>query len=816
MGGLPSSGGAGPRSAWARDATIFFTTIAVLLGTGILGLPIKLVDTGFAPFVVIFTVTLGMQLAIVWVHADTLQRAQRHVAARIALEKGAAADLPPGARLPQVDLHTMGRLYLTRPASLLFDAAVLLTFISTLISYSLAGANAFSQLLGVPVDGLIVPFVGACTFLIVFASGVIAPVVSVLTFIKVLLLTFIIGTCGVVAARVGVPFHSSWADVMSPFLVGTVAIGGIGDMMPVFFTYRSPTASDVAHFRWAIAAGILVCYALNVVWARAVLGIVPQTAADAAAEGVPVSLQAAGDAGDIATAPVIQVINSSYPQYKWVASTVTAFITLSITVSFNAVGLGIKHVLDGMAVTALRAASGLLRLSARDLAALEEMGAGGGDPHGGSSGDDDEDVDGEDGGADPATKKKAAARSVGDAAAACAAALNPLSWAASARSACASRGVRLLLTARGAAYAVTFGSILGVALADPSGFISVLEIATSSALNMAGGVFVVLMYVGVRAPPRGSLMAAARAAVAADDAAAAAGGSSSSSGSYASAPPASALFAGKAGAPKGDDDGSVPLLLDGGSGGHAAAGGSHGAPVDESSPGRVALRATAGAVDPGIPSPLHEGLGAGLSAFCLATFAAAVLYDVYNAGVSKGAYGPGTGAWIAVGAGALLWRFVGRPTGALLAAMCKGAAGRSSGAAGEEETGDGDGTTAGVLAALLAPGVTDAVADTALALAVAWGNALAAPAGAAAAAGPAIAAGIALGVHAVAPLPSSGAARLALASDALSAAAAVAVAGLEGAAGHAGPAAVAGVVAALAAAAAAGRACGAADGRRRR
>lgn len=34
---------------------------------GILGLPVKLVYSGMAPFVVVFTVTLFMQLAIIWI-----------------------------------------------------------------------------------------------------------------------------------------------------------------------------------------------------------------------------------------------------------------------------------------------------------------------------------------------------------------------------------------------------------------------------------------------------------------------------------------------------------------------------------------------------------------------------------------------------------------------------------------------------------------------------------------------------------------------------------------------------------------------------
>jgi amino acid permease len=237
-----------------------------IAGTGILGLPIKLVQTGFWPFLFIFTVTFAMQVAIVFVMADTLLRSKQHLLARLIADRGTAA----GAVPPTPDLHVMGRMYLTPAASVLLDAALVVTFVSTLISYSLAGANAFSQLLGVPVSDLIIPFVGVCTALIVFASGVIAPVISLLTFIKVVLLTFIIGTCGVVATSVHLPFHQSWSDVMSPFLVGTVAIGGIANMMPVFIApLRAPSRSDVVHFRWAIIAGVGACYVLNIVWARA-------------------------------------------------------------------------------------------------------------------------------------------------------------------------------------------------------------------------------------------------------------------------------------------------------------------------------------------------------------------------------------------------------------------------------------------------------------------------------------------------------------------------------------------------------------------
>ena len=608
-----SSGG-----GWRKNALVFLTTIAVLLGTGILGLPITLVNTGFYPFLTLFTLTFALQIAIVFVHADTLQRAQKHMHQRLLVERGGSATPP------QPDLHTMGKLYLTPHASLLFDAAILITFVATLISYALAGASSFSSLLGTSVTALIVPFVGVCTAVIIFASGVIQPVISVLTFVKVLLLTFIIGTCSVVAGAVHNNFHDSWVDVMSPFLVGTVAIGGIADMMPVFFTYTNPTRKDIEHFRWSIIAGITACFILNVVWARAVLGIVPQTIADAAAVGSDVSLEAAGNAGDIATKPVIAVIKERFSQYGWVATTVTAFITLSITVSFNAVGLGIKHVLDGMAVTLLRGMSKALDLHPREVSQLAEaMASAGGDGgHGGGGG---------------FTLSS----------------LNPMAGLASVVTAASTAAGRALLTTRAALYIGTFGTVMGIALADPSGFITVLEVFVSMALNLGGGALVVMMYVGVRSPPRGSLHRAAMrmgghrvlaahtlAKHVADDAAAAASPNDADDDAF-----STSFAAGRGGA---DNESSRPLT--GGEHHRAKAAGAAGGV------GGSDHSAEDGDDDDSIALPLSEGPGAALAIFCLLCFATAVIYDIYSAGINKKVYGVPTGAWIAACATIMFWR----------------------------------------------------------------------------------------------------------------------------------------------------------------
>ncbi len=52
-----------------------FITVAVILGTGILGLPIKMSKSGFSPFLLTFVLCLAMQLSVGIVFVELLQRA---------------------------------------------------------------------------------------------------------------------------------------------------------------------------------------------------------------------------------------------------------------------------------------------------------------------------------------------------------------------------------------------------------------------------------------------------------------------------------------------------------------------------------------------------------------------------------------------------------------------------------------------------------------------------------------------------------------------------------------------------------------------
>lgn len=87
--------------------------------TGILGLPVTLVNSGFEPFVVVFSMTFVMQLATVLLQADNMQLAQKLLVAQRPDDGSHESD-----PLPQPDLHSMGRLFLPRGLALAFDASV--------------------------------------------------------------------------------------------------------------------------------------------------------------------------------------------------------------------------------------------------------------------------------------------------------------------------------------------------------------------------------------------------------------------------------------------------------------------------------------------------------------------------------------------------------------------------------------------------------------------------------------------------------------------------------------------------------------------
>jgi amino acid permease len=618
---------------YLQDAQVFFITIAVLLGTGILGLPVKLTDCGYWPFFTVFTLTIFMQMAIIFVTCDLVEIAKQS--------------------LPRSDLHTIGRRYLTTFQSLVFDVAVLVTFVSTLISYALAGSKAFVTLaqvfdpsLNPDSSAVITPFTWSCTFAIIFLEALIKPVIAIGTGAKVLLLIFIIAIVGMVANVVGVQASTDWADLMQPYLVGTVAIGGIGNLLPSFYdSYlvkppapgsgvvpASPAYYERArkHFRLSVCGGVIMCYGLNLAWAAFVLGIVPQTEADAAAMGFAPSesLQDTAANGDPATVPVTHIIDQRYPRYQWVATTVSVFIALSILVSYNAVGLGLKHVLDGMAVSGFRAAARRLRLSAEAVQGAIRF-WGGGEHAGAHKQHQHRAGVGAAAGlltADEASPQGAAGASAG--------------WLScvGCRRACSqlrsNPAARAMVVSRGLFYAAVFGLVWGIAISNPQGFITVLEVFTSMALNASGGVFICVMYLTATLPKALGGCGAPRVAAAPDYGAIAASVTTPSAGTAAPLGATAASgewsLSGVAGAltdSAAEEAGSRSVAA------HVAPDADAAADEEEEEAETLLLRLPPLAQQPLGPRVLGLGgrVGRLLTNFALLTFMVAVLYDAYTA-----------------------------------------------------------------------------------------------------------------------------------------------------------------------------------------
>jgi len=463
----------------------FFVTIATILGTGILGLPVKLSSSGVVPFVVVFSLGLAMQLGVVWLMVDLLQRTKvrmmreseekmrqdaEHGRAS-ALAEGqplvARADAAPAGHVAVPDLHAMGKMYLDGASRRVFDFSVMLHFVSILISYSLAGAQSWSELTGVAREFLIFPVVAVYGCVVVFSGEAIKPAIAVLTVVKCLVLVVIIGVMGAVASAVGLVPHDDWAAGLEPFLLGTVALGGVVNIMPVLFSSVPFTAQGMSRFRLAVSGGVAVCWLLNVLWSAFILGIVPQTEAIAVADTahpqlatLGVSLEQAERDGEISTVPAVKVIGALRPELGWVSTSVTAFILLSVTVSFVTIGTGLKHVLDGVS---------------REEAEATE--------------------------AEDEAKREADAAGVAwrpPRPTACSALLTrpQRRWCGARRDGCR----RLwpgLWTARGGLLWRCFCwllLVLAVAQVNPQGFLVVLEVVTSFALNLEAGFLVAAMY----------------------------------------------------------------------------------------------------------------------------------------------------------------------------------------------------------------------------------------------------------------------------------------------------------------------------------
>ncbi|XP_035692291.1 uncharacterized protein LOC118426845 isoform X8 [Branchiostoma floridae] len=381
----------------------YFVTIATILGTGILGLPVTLSHSGLYPFLVSFLIGFLVQCLLVYFFVEILQRAY---AAQEQISKGATlshehiplqeeedeADekeitetdgmlaghviLPKRPEIRSPDLHMLGTMFLSCGVQQAFDLIVFLHFISILISYALAGSEAYAQMFGVPHFYVIPGFVWILTFAIVFTQTLMQPVISLFTLVKGSLLIATVVVTFFVGAEVSLAIKDDFNYIGAPFLMGTVALGGVVNVMPMLYHKISPVTTQVKHFRGAVVAGISTCTVLNVLWCWAVLHIVPQlpcspmsiventtssptitpisvvTTVSTSAPVSPacahnLSLERSAENGEIATLPLTEIIQTMHPEFSWVAILVQLFIMISITVSYLTLGSAMHHTVVG-------------------------------------------------------------------------------------------------------------------------------------------------------------------------------------------------------------------------------------------------------------------------------------------------------------------------------------------------------------------------------------------------------------------------------------------------------------------------------------
>ena len=351
--------------SWAALITTTAISVATVLGTGILALPVTLYKTGLPPFLISFTVTMFAQLGVVYAMTELLQRAYawgpKAIVLPIRSDDYAIIDnsqhqSPSNSadfNAPTApSLHTISKLFLSSQfLQWLFEGFVLLHFVSIMVSYALAGPQVLGQL--IPAYGRLgaakctASFATISSLLIMTISRVLYPLITAATFIKGVLLSFLIGLTLFLGTRVGLSPTTDWGiSGVECFLVGSLALSGVVNLMPVTFESclrscgpRRPSAVSerfVTLYRRATMLGIVICYVLNMTWCIGVLFIVPQS-----------KLSIANNLGENSTYPLIQALKKHGGNMNNLAAfLVNLFTAVSVTVSFFIMGIGMKHTLD--------------------------------------------------------------------------------------------------------------------------------------------------------------------------------------------------------------------------------------------------------------------------------------------------------------------------------------------------------------------------------------------------------------------------------------------------------------------------------------
>jgi len=240
-----------------------------------------------------------------------------------------------------LDWHTVAKVYLHPVVRVAFEIVILIQLCVTIVNYSIAGPTSLAQLFGRKdlFFYTIAPFVFILAVFIIVTSECIRHIISVATMVKaglLLLLIVIGGIIGTQINRISVPH---WDQFLQPVLVAGVTMGGILNVYPVIYSKVRPTRRNILILLFSVIAGIIVCGIIVLVWTYFVLKIVPQTSAVPTEPSLAKSLQY----GEIATVPMIEVIQKYNVSMNWMGMLAQLFIITSITVSFVTYGTALKH-----------------------------------------------------------------------------------------------------------------------------------------------------------------------------------------------------------------------------------------------------------------------------------------------------------------------------------------------------------------------------------------------------------------------------------------------------------------------------------------
>ncbi|KAG9266445.1 hypothetical protein AMEX_G19072 [Astyanax mexicanus] len=325
-----------PRRSPGSACTPGFTYLQccdLTLGVMFTGLPVTIARAGLVPFLVSFLTGFFMQALLIYLFVDLLQRCraalkesvtsvetERILMQDVSLEESSAPDTEEAeegeeeeaedveeadAGLLQKDaavlklqeelqpnLHVLGTLFLSKRCSRAFDLILLSQFVSIGISYVLAGSEAYAALLHTSHIYVIPVFTWTLSLGILLAQVIIQPITSLLTLLKGILLIITVAVTFVVGSEVRQETTNDFTQIGKPFLMGTVALGGIINVMPFLFSEISHNKTQVMWFRRAVLGGLATCTVLNVLWCWAVLEIVPQMAVESVLEERPLNTSA--------------------------------------------------------------------------------------------------------------------------------------------------------------------------------------------------------------------------------------------------------------------------------------------------------------------------------------------------------------------------------------------------------------------------------------------------------------------------------------------------------------------------------------------